>query len=84
MRDKLKSLLALFHAWGGLHTYPDGDENQKKLFAGCLELEELGLITRQRGKEEDGWVFWHPETGKVLARMDDDGKVWRFAVLGVS
>ena len=45
MREDLRELLDVirgegrFYVWGsGLHTYPEGDENKKKIFAACLEL----------------------------------------------
>ena len=79
MREELRSLLE-FIGNGYFHTYPQGDENKRKFFAMCLELEKLGLITRHR--DEDDWVVWALETGKVPARMGDDGEVWRFAVMG--
>lgn len=30
----------------GISTYPNGDENHKKIFSGCLKLEERGLVYR--------------------------------------
>ena len=30
----------------GIHAYPSGDENHKKIFAGCVELEKRGLVYR--------------------------------------
>ena len=31
---------------GGISTYPNGYEYQKKIFAGCVELEKRGLVYR--------------------------------------
>ena len=65
MREDLRELLDVirgegrFYVWGsGLHTYPEGDENKKKIFAACLELEQEGLIHRAR--EEPDHVLWVP------------------------
>lgn len=46
------------HLGGALHTYPDGDERNLALHAGCLELERRGLIRRFR--DEPGHVIWEP------------------------
>jgi hypothetical protein len=44
--DELNELLSFIKRFGGIYTYPAGDENQKKVFAGCLELEKRGLVCR--------------------------------------
>jgi hypothetical protein len=46
----------------GIHTYPEGDENQKSIFADCLELERRGLIFRF--KEDRDAVIWKAKTEK--------------------
>ena len=40
--------LTKFVGWigNGIHTFPNGDENNKKIFAECVELEGLGLVYR--------------------------------------
>lgn len=30
----------------GISTYPNGDENDREIFCGCLELEKRGLVYR--------------------------------------
>ncbi len=30
----------------GIHTFPCGDDNNKKIYAGCCELERRGKIKR--------------------------------------
>jgi len=40
----------------GIYTYPNGDENNKIIHSGCLELEKKGLIYRKKDKPE--YVLW--------------------------
>jgi hypothetical protein len=61
----LMDLLAMVRGLGrwrimgeGIHTYPQGDENNLKLYRACCELERRGLIFR--AKDEPQWVFWRP------------------------
>lgn len=69
LREELQDLLQCIRAEGrfqvlarGLHTYPTGDKDNRRLFAACLELEELGLIHRHASGP--GWVFWMPGQGE--------------------
>jgi hypothetical protein len=41
---------------GGITTYPNGDDNARKLHAGCEELERRQLI--ERHLEETNFVVW--------------------------
>ena len=36
----------------GFHTYPTGDENNKKLFDMCVELEKRSLVYRVIDEQE--------------------------------
>lgn len=36
-----------FFFCGGITTYPNGDENSRKIYAGCIELEKRGLVCRR-------------------------------------
>ena len=48
-----------FHCFGtGITTWPTGDDNNKKIHAGCLELERRGLIHRQ--DDAATRVLWMP------------------------
>jgi hypothetical protein len=46
------------HFGKGIHTWPNGDENSKRKFAACLELEKQGRIVRK--VDEPDHVFWMP------------------------
>ena len=68
MKKELEELLQMIRGEGnwfitgpGLSTYPKGDENNKKIFAACLELEEEGLFWRRT--DEPDYVFWLPKGG---------------------
>ena len=58
MTDKkdLVHLLSDLISGKGIETYPTGDDEDKKIFAGCLELEKKGLIVRQA--DEPDCVLW--------------------------
>ena len=43
----------------GIRTYPDGDENNRGIFALCLKLEKQGRIYRTIDRSDH--VFWQPE-----------------------
>ena len=65
--DPLTELLDLIrggnksHGFGpGITTWPAGDDNNKKLHAGCVQLESRGLIYRQQWTETS--VLWMPCT----------------------
>lgn len=52
--DQLMDLLAFIAGKGrfnmlgnGIHTYPDGDQRDKTIYSGCLELEKRNLIYRK-------------------------------------
>ena len=42
----------------GINSYPNRDANNKKIHAGCLELERRKLIYRHL--ETDDHIFWKP------------------------
>ena len=51
--DNLNDLLVFIGGKGrfwilgnGIHTYPDGDDNQKRIYEGCVELEKRGKVYR--------------------------------------
>ncbi len=44
------------HFGKGIHTYPNRDENNKKIFAACIELEKRGLV--YRSIDEPEYVFF--------------------------
>lgn len=46
------------HFGKGIHTWPNGDENAKRTFAACLELEKQGRIVRTI--DEPDHVHWMP------------------------
>jgi hypothetical protein len=49
----------LFPYFGkGIHTWPNGDEDSKRKFAICLQLEKRGRIVRTI--DEPDHVFWMP------------------------
>ena len=66
---KMESLSALmdviagngkFRIFGvGITTYPEGDDNNRKIHNGCVELEKHGLIYRQIDKPKQ--VLWMPK-----------------------
>lgn len=71
MEKHLKELLQLIKGEGrfyvlgsGLHTYPNGDENNKKIFARCLELEQKDLIYRKI--DEPSFVLWVAKEEETL------------------
>lgn len=47
----------------GIHTYPNGDENNRGIFTQCLRLEKQGRIWRDIDRPEH--VFWLPERRAV-------------------
>lgn len=42
----------------GIHAYDGKDEQCQKIYDGCCELEELGMVTRKR--LGDGHYFFEP------------------------
>ena len=65
--EELKELLEFisgkgkfWHLGNGIHTYPNGDENNKKIFAGCIELEKRGLVYRFIDEPEHVCFKAHP------------------------
>lgn len=50
----------------GVHTYPNGDENNKRLFAGCAELEKRGKVRREI--DEPGHVLFCGDKIAILTR----------------
>jgi hypothetical protein len=55
----------IFIGGHGIHTYPDGDERTKRLFAGCEELEKRGLVRRYI--DEPGHVYFLAVGNKISA-----------------
>jgi len=48
-----------FHILGeGIHSYPNGDNNNKLIHAGCMELEQQGLIYKKNVTEV--YTLWLP------------------------
>ena len=63
--NDLSQLLAFIHGQGahkflgpGISSYPEGDENNKRIHVGCLALEKSGLIYRE--KDGGDYVLWMP------------------------
>lgn len=56
----LITLLEIIRAGAGVITYPNGDDGCRKLHAGCLELEQQGIIERrgQGGYGGGEYVKW--------------------------
>lgn len=46
------------HLGAGIHTRPEGNERNKRIFSACLELEKQGRI--ERTINEPDHVYWMP------------------------
>jgi len=62
--DELNKLLKLITSLNGINTYPNGDDNNKRIFAGCVELEKQGKLRRVID-EPDYVVFEASESTEV-------------------
>lgn len=69
LNDFIHGRKRFHHLGGGITTYPQGDDRQKKLHAGCEELERIGEIERRNVGED--YVVWKPSPPLSTERIKE-------------